>query len=82
MAVIYKYVLNILIAFDQFVVTIFGGWPDETISSYAYRLYWQKKIAGLILYPAINKLFFWQENHCRNAYIAERSRTQLPPIFR
>ena len=28
-----KYVWNMLIAFDQFVNTIFGGDPDETISS-------------------------------------------------
>jgi hypothetical protein len=28
-----KYFWNILISFDQFVNTIFGGDPDETISS-------------------------------------------------
>ena len=28
-----KYIWNLLIAFDQFVNTVFGGDPDETISS-------------------------------------------------
>ena len=28
-----RYILNILISIDQFVNTIFGGDPDETISS-------------------------------------------------
>lgn len=28
-----KYIINILISIDQFVNTIFGGDPDETISS-------------------------------------------------
>ena len=28
-----QYIFNLLISFDQFVNTIFGGDPDETISS-------------------------------------------------
>lgn len=28
-----KYVWNVLISFDQFVNTLFGGDPDETVSS-------------------------------------------------
>lgn len=28
-----KYIFNILISFDQFVNTLAGGYPDETISS-------------------------------------------------
>lgn len=33
MTMIGKYLLNILISVDQFVNTVFGGDPDETISS-------------------------------------------------
>ena len=31
--IIKKYFWNLLLAFDQFINTIFGGDPDETISS-------------------------------------------------
>jgi hypothetical protein len=33
MKILFKYIINILIAIDQFINTIFFGDPDETISS-------------------------------------------------
>jgi hypothetical protein len=55
-----RYILNILIAADQFVNTLAGGDPDETISSRVGKRedgnerFWAK---------AIDHLFFWDKNH-------------------
>jgi hypothetical protein len=71
-----------LTAIDQVVNTMLGGWADETLSSRAYRMeqkghkYWGWTAS------AINKLFFWQSNHCRGAYRDERERRHLPPEIR
>lgn len=70
--------LNLLIAIDQLINTWFGGSPDETLSSRAYRHRESKPWA----YKLINMLFFWQEDHCRDAYLAEMERLHLPPSMR
>jgi hypothetical protein len=80
-----RYIIDILIAIDQLVTTLVGGFPDETLSSYAYRLDVQGKPGGRIFRPIIDALFSWQGyegGHCKDAYIAERARLQLPPEFR
>ena len=55
-----KYILNILIAIDQLINAILLGDPDETLSSRAGKSNW-------IWAKVINKLFFWQDNHSKNA---------------
>ncbi len=79
------YFLQILIAFDQLLCTFLGGWADESLSSYAWRLKQKNKYWGKIWVPIIDWLFFVsvkETNHCYNAYMAERKRAQLPPEFR
>ena len=76
-----RYLLNILIALDQLGTTLVGGWPDETLSSYAHRLHTQGKPFGFIR-GVINALFFWQEDHCQWAYDDEKFRRQMPPELR
>lgn len=76
------YLLNVLIAVDQLLNTVFKGTPDETLSSRAYRLYrnnkyWYSKIP----YTVINTLFFWQDNHCKSSYKSELQRKHLPEEF-
>ena len=71
-----KYITNVLIGFDQFINTIFFGFPDETISSRAWRCkdansFWK------VMHSLINKLFFFQKEHCFNAYLAELNRKQI-----
>lgn len=70
---------HILIALDQLVNAIFNGWPDETISSRAWR--WHKN--GKRSWPckAINALFF-DPDHCMESYESERLGRQLPPELR
>ena len=70
------YILNILIAFDQFVNVLFLGQPDETISSRAWRCkdansFWR------MMHSLINKLFFFQKDHCHKAYLAELERKHI-----
>lgn len=56
------YLKNILVSIDQLINTLLGGKPDETLSSRAYKLrdegiYWPSII--------IDKLFFWEKDHCK-----------------
>ncbi len=56
-----QYWLNFLTAFDQLINAIFGGYPDETISSRAYRNKWTVAVF------LINCIFF-NRNHCKHAF--------------
>jgi len=78
-----RYLLQLLIALDQLATTMIGGWADETLSSYAWRLERDGKPWGRITRPAIDFLFLWQgPGHCRRAYHQERTRAQCPPELR
>ena len=72
----------VLIALDQLVNALAGGWPDETISSRCWR--WE--LAGKRSWPRrlIDRLalIFRDENHCRESYESERQGRQLPPELR
>lgn len=79
-----QYLMNILIALDQVLTAIFGGYPDETMSSYLYRLEKQDKPAGA-LRAWVDTGFlvlFDERDHCHDSYLAERARVQLPPELR
>lgn len=70
----------VLIAADQLVNALLAGWPDETLSSRAYR--WEQN--GVRSWPRrfIDRLFFWEKQHCYQSYISEREGRQLPPELR
>ena len=72
--------LQILIAIDQLANTLLGGMADETLSSRAYR----HSVDGTRRWPErfINLLFFWQKEHCRQAYESELTRAHLPKGMR
>ncbi len=74
------YFWALFIAFDQLCNALCGGWPDETLSSRAWR--WH--VAGVRSWPmyVINGLFFWEKNHCQNSYESERSSRHFPPELR
>lgn len=68
-----------LIALDQLVNTLFGGYADETLSARAYR----RRLHGWHnVYSFINILFFWQKDHCESAFLSELERRQLPVEYR
>lgn len=74
------YAKAVLIAVDQLVNALLCGWPDETLSSRAWR--WARD--GVRKWPRrlIDALFFWESGHCRESYISEREGRQLPPEMR
>lgn len=66
MNILGRYVLNILVAVDQFVNVLAGGDPDETISS---RL--GKHYPNSLLTRIVNKIFFWDGGIHTFKYIEE-----------
>lgn len=71
---------NVLIAVDQLFNAVIGGYCDETMSSRAWR--WEQD--GVRSWPrrVIDRLFFWEPNHCRASFQSEREGRQLPPELR
>lgn len=84
MAALKLYLLNILIAIDQLGTALVGGFPDETLSSYAYRMRLEHKPSGMFAdwIDAVALAVFGQHDHCRKAYQYERTRAQTPPELR
>lgn len=76
------YVLSLAVAIDQLANALLLGSPDETLSSRAYRADRDGKAFGRIFRPMIDTLFFWQDQHCYDAYLAEVHRRQYPNSFR
>jgi hypothetical protein len=77
--------LHLLIALDQLawvVLTLGKGYPDETISAAAWRMEQQGKIAGRVLRPLIDALF-WpiERDHCRKSFESELRAAQLPAAY-
>lgn len=76
----------ILIAIDQLGNAVLRGWPDETVSSRAWRWHrdgkrsWPKKL--------IDGIFFLDRDrksgkrHCELSFESEREGRQLPPEAR
>lgn len=70
---------QVLIAIDQLLNTLLGGYADETLSSRAYRwslrdINWPKTV--------IDALLWFDEDHCYESYLSELYRRQLPPSMR
>ncbi|MDR3233032.1 MAG: hypothetical protein LBT46_05120 [Planctomycetaceae bacterium] len=66
---------QILIAIDQLCNTLLGGWADETLSARCHR-------TQSVFKPLINTLFFWQADHCKQAWQWEIDRQDLPVEYR
>ena len=74
-----RYVLRILIAIDQLVNTLVGGYPDETLSASAYLGEREGKLFGRIFRPIIDFLFLpLERSHCKRAWEAEFNFSQRP----
>lgn len=71
---------NVLIGLDQALncmVKLSGdGWglPDEMLSARAWRL--REQYPSLRLW--IDRLFFWDDNHCQECFAIELERRQSP----
>ena len=58
-----------LIAVDQLLNTLLGGWPDETLSS---RCTAGARRGESMPRRVVDGLFFWQREHCKSSYESER----------
>ena len=76
------YFWNIFISMTQMLNTVLGGWPDETTSSRLWRLEVQGSRTAAVLRRCVDRLFFWQKDHCAKAHFSERKRYQFPPVLR
>ena len=66
------YLKNLLIAVDQLVNALIGGWADETLSSRAHR-------TNPFLERLIDGILFFDPDHCKKSFQSERLRLQSPP---
>ena len=75
-----EHLKQFLIALDQVVNTMCGGYADETLSCRAYRHYMKGEHKWVKV--LIDCLFFLEDKHCYNSYLSEQERLQLPPALR
>lgn len=73
--------MQILIAIDQLLNALCGGYADETLSARMYRNR-NKSWFWALLYREVNRMFFLQDNHCFESYLSEIQRKQLPSEYR
>lgn len=74
---------QILVAYDQLVNTFFRGWADETMSSRAFRKSMEQPCNNCKwIRQLIDKIFFFDPNHCEESYLSEKNRLQMPPELR
>lgn len=75
-----SYLLNNLIAFDQQANALLWGDPDETISSRAWRCGVRAdkpKKRWRVARVIIDRIFWFQPDHCRVSYESEIERNHL-----
>jgi hypothetical protein len=72
---------NILIAADQLINALLGGWADETLSARCYRC--KHKQPYKQLRKIIDAALFWDRDgskrHCELSYESELERRHSPP---
>ena len=76
-----NYLLNLAIGIDQLANAFIGGSADETLSARAHRMRAKRQRWWGWTASAIDRLFFWQRDHCLNAHLAELQRAQLPKPY-
>lgn len=75
---------NWLVSLDQFLfccLMLGQSYPNETASAAAWRLENEGRWTGRIFRPLIDKLFFFDPDHCRTSYEALMAGKHMPPGF-
>ena len=72
---------QVVIALDQLLNTILGGWADEMLSARCWRRKW------LLRYALDYVVFLWQKDeagrrHCEQCYWHELERKDMPEEYR
>lgn len=76
------WVKHVLIAIDQALNALCGGWPDETFSSRCWRNCNRPGWKQIRLVVDFVARLFGDVNHCEESYISEELRRQSPPELR
>jgi hypothetical protein len=66
------YSLRVMVAFDVLLMAVMNGKRNETISSAAWSLEQDGKLAGRILRQVIDRLFWFDPGHCEAAWKNEQ----------
>jgi hypothetical protein len=75
---------QLLIALDQFFNVLLTpgsdeAWADETLSARSWRLSQEGRPDWVRARKWIDRILFWDTDHCFTSYIQERLRGQSPP---
>lgn len=70
---------EIAIACDQLANAILGGYACETISARCYRLRAYAPYTSMRRW--IDRIFFWQPDHCKASYEAQVARRNVPADY-
>lgn len=73
---------NIALSIDQLGNVLIGGSADETISARSYR---KGELEGhrgwKVMQNVVDTLFFFDDNHTKEAYHAEQARAHMPEVY-
>ena len=72
---------QVLIAIDQVLNTLVGGFADETLSARAWRCRHDSR-RWSIARRVIDTVFFFDTDHCEQAYLNEFDRRHFPTHYR
>lgn len=72
---------QVLIAIDQLINTLLGGWSDETFSARCWRE-GKTSTRWNAMRIAVDTLLWFDKQHCFQSYLSEYERKQLPEEYR
>ena len=72
------YAWEVLIWIDQGFSVLSGGYADETFSARCYRRR-DSSPEMAFMRKFVNRLFWWMDDHCKQAYESEMQRRDSPP---
>lgn len=82
------YLAQILLALNKLVNALIPpltgtlSYAGEPLSARCYRAWRDGRAWGRLLLPVIDAFFFWQDEHCKNAYRNTLERRHLPEEYR
>lgn len=75
------YLTEVVLWIDQSFNVLTGGYADETFSARCFRQR-HKSDVHAFAYKVVNAIFFWQVDHCHQAFLNEKNRKGLPYEYR
>ena len=75
----WRWLKNVLIAFDQLVNALFCGYPDETLSARCWR---EQRRYAIYWIDLLFRLIGQGKDHCELSYQHEMERKDLPEVYR